>query len=91
MTELGDKISGEEKAKVEEEIANVKKSLEGTDSEAIKQATEKLTQVFYQLSEKLYSQANPNAGAGATSTAEPQDGNVYDADYNVSEEDGDNK
>ena len=91
MTELGDKISGEEKAKVEEEIANVKKALEGTDSETIKQATEKLTQVFYQLSEKLYSQANPNAGAGATGTAEPQDGNVYDADYNVSEEDGDNK
>ena len=91
MTELGDKISGEEKAKVEEEIANVKKALEGTDSEAIKQATEKLTQVFYQLSEKLYSQANPNAGAGAAGTAEPQDGNVYDADYNVSEDNGDNK
>ena len=91
MNELGDKISGEEKAKVEEEIANVKKALEGTDTEAIKQATEKLTQVFYQLSEKLYSQANPNAGAGTAGTAEPQDGNVYDADYNVSEEDGDNK
>ena len=91
MNELGDKISGEEKAKVEEEIANVKKALEGTDSEAIKQATEKLTQVFYQLSEKLYSQANPNAGAGAAGTAEPQDGNVYDADYNVSEDNGDNK
>ena len=89
MNELGDKISGEEKAKVEEEIANVKKALEGTDTENIKQATEKLTQVFYQLSEKLYSQANPNAQTGEN--AEEQNGNVYDADYNVSEDDGDNK
>ncbi len=97
MNELGDKISGEEKAKVETEIDSVKKALEGTDNEAIKQATEKLTQVFYELSEKLYKQANPNAGAegtagaGAGSTGPTQDenGNVYDADYNV--EDNDNK
>ncbi|MCL2342073.1 MAG: molecular chaperone DnaK, partial [Firmicutes bacterium] len=91
LDELGDKISGEEKAKVETEIENVKKALEGTDTETIKQATEKLTTVFYEISEKLYKQnqeasaaaggdtgANPDAGAG--------DGNVYDAEYNVEEE-----
>ena len=38
LKELGDKVSGEEKAKVENEIANVKKALEGTDTENIKQA-----------------------------------------------------
>ncbi len=92
MTELGDKISGEEKAKVETEVDSVKKALEGTDTEAIKQATEKLTQVFYELSEKLYKQANPNAGANASQSGPTQDenGNVYDADYNVEGED-DNK
>ncbi|MCI8393590.1 MAG: molecular chaperone DnaK [Clostridia bacterium] len=92
MTELGDKISGEEKAKVETEVDSVKKALEGTDTEAIKQATEKLTQVFYELSEKLYKQANPNAGADASQSGPTQDenGNVYDADYNVEGED-DNK
>ena len=97
MNELGDKISGEEKAKVETEIDSVKKALEGTDNEAIKQATEKLTQVFYELSEKLYKQANPNAGAegtsgadaGSTGPTQDENGNVYDADYNV--EDNDNK
>ena len=36
ISELGDKISGEEKAKAETEIANVKKALEGSDVEAIK-------------------------------------------------------
>ncbi|MFR0823564.1 MAG: molecular chaperone DnaK [Clostridia bacterium] len=97
LTELGDKISGEEKAKAEEEIANVKKALEGTDVEAIKSATEKLTTVFYSISEKLYAQANPNAGAGANgeqANAEgpktDENGNVYDADYKV-EDDNDKK
>ena len=93
MKDLGDKISGEEKAKVETELDTVKKALEGTDTEAIKQATEKLTQVFYELSEKLYKQANPNAGAGATAEGtangptQDENGNVYDADYNVESED----
>ena len=93
LTELGDKISGEEKAKAEEEIANVKKALEGTDVEAIKSATEKLTTVFYSISEKLYAQANPNAGANGANAEGPktdENGNVYDADYKV-EEDNDKK
>ena len=91
MKDLGDKISNEEKAKVETEIENVKKALEGSDTESIKTATEKLTTVFYELTEKLYktanpnTDANPNAEAGETNTND----NVYDADYKV-EEDGDN-
>lgn len=92
LGELGDKISGEEKAKAEEEIANVKKALEGTDTEAIKQATEKLTTVFYSISEKLYSQAQQAAGqAGANAGTEgpktDENGNVYDADYKVENDD----
>ena len=96
LNELGDKISGEEKAKVETEIENVKKALEGTDTENIKQATEKLTQIFYSISEKLYSQAagnaNQAAGNGSEGTAEQtnentnSDGNVYDADYKVEDD-----
>ena len=93
LNELGDKISGEEKAKAEEEIANVKKALEGTDVEAIKQATEKLTTVFYSISEKLYAASNPNAGANAGTGENAQqgpktdeNGNVYDADYKVEDE-----
>lgn len=94
LKDLGDKVSGEEKAKVETEIENVKKSLEGTDVDKIKEATEKLTGVFYEISEKLYKQANPNAGAeGVDSNAGANDssdnGNVYDADYKV--EEGENK
>ena len=52
IDDLGDKLSGEEKAKVETEIEATKKALEGSDTEAIKQASEKLTTVFYEISQK---------------------------------------
>jgi len=96
LSELGDKVSSEEKAKVEEEIANVKKALEGTDMEAIKQATEKLTTAFYAISEKIYSQAQQQAQANANQDANAQgpnvdeNGNVYDADYKVEDDNNNN-
>ena len=93
LDDLGDKVSGEEKAKVETEIENVKKALEGTDTEAIKQATEKLTTVFYEISEKLYKQ---NAPQGDNNTAnggpkEGSDGTVHDTEYKVENETDENK
>ncbi len=91
LDELGDKISGEEKAKVETEIDNVKKALETNNTETIKEATEKLTQVFYQISEQLYKANAQNGATGAEDTANAgNDGTVYDADYKV-EDDNDNK
>ena len=100
MKDIGDKISNEEKSKVEAELENLKKTLEGKDTEAIKNATEKLTSVFYEITEKLYKNANPNganganAEAGADATSEgpktDENGNVYDADYKV-EDDNDKK
>ena len=94
ITDLGDKISAEEKAKAETEIEIVKKALEGTDVEAIKSATEKLTTIFYSISEKLYSQtagaANNAQGATGEGPKTDANGNVYDTDYKV-EEDGDKK
>ncbi len=97
LKELGDKISGEEKAKVENEIANVKKALEGTDTENIKQATEKLTTAFYEISEKLYKQASAAQGAADAGTAgtenasngDNSEGTVYDAEY--AEDENNNK
>lgn len=80
LDELGDKISSEEKTKAETEIANVNKALEGKDVEEIKKATESLTQVFYSISEKLYSQKAAENGASAKkadeNANEGTDGNV---------------
>ena len=94
LGDLGDKISGEEKAKVQTEIDNTKKALESNNTDQIKEATEKLTKVFYDMSEQLYKNANPNGAAGVDPNAAngeetKNDGNVYDADYKV--EDDDNK
>ena len=89
VDELGDKISGEEKAKATAEIENVKKALEGSDIDKIKEASEKLKQAFYAMSEKLYAQANPNGAANAGAGAGPQtdaNGNVYNADYKVEDD-----
>ena len=100
LNDLGDKISAEEKAKVETEIDNTKKALETNDTEKIKEATEKLTKVFYDMSEQLYKNANPNGAQGvdpnAANGAETNNsadgnnggdnGNVYDADYKVEDD-----
>lgn len=90
LKELEGKISDDEKAKVETEVAEVKKALEGTDTEVIKTASEKLTQLFYEISQKLYSQAA--AENQETATEEPNSDVVHDADYKVEDESsGENK
>ena len=89
IDELGDKISSEEKSKAETEIANVNKALEGKDVEQIKKATESLTQVFYSISEKLYSQkAAQNNNQNASSE---QNNNTNTETTTAEEENTDNK
>ncbi len=96
IDDLGDKLSGEEKAKVETEIEATKKALEGSDTEAIKKASEKLTTVFYEISQKIYSQ-QAQTQANQTETTEnsqnaqnTNNGNVYDTEYKVEEENDNN-
>ena len=93
LKELGDKLSADDKAKIEAEIVSVKKAMEGTDSAAIKTASDKLTEVSYDVFGKIYQQAqqNPGAGfnadAGANAGSAPHDDNVVDADYEVVDDD----
>ena len=70
IEELGDKITAEEKAKAETEIENVNKALEGKNVEEIKKSTESLTQVFYSISAKLYSQQQVAQGNAENNTTE---------------------
>ena len=87
LKELEGKISDEEKNKVLAEMENVKKALEGTDSKAIKESSEKLTQVFYDISSKLYQQNAAAANAEATTEDKKEDDNVvHDADYKVEDD-----
>lgn len=100
VKDLGDKISADDKAKIEAEVKALKDALAGTDTAAIKSATEKLTSVSYEVFGKAYQQqasANQNAGAaggdanqGGAQSA-PKDDNVVDADYEVVDDDKDKK
>ncbi len=83
LGELGDKVSADEKSAVTAEIDKVKEALKGTDSAQIKAATEELSKKFYEISSKLYQQAQPQGGAQntGTNTAGANGENVYDADF----------
>ncbi len=68
ITELGDKLSAEDKAQLEEMVKNAKDELASDDDDRIKAATEKLTSESQQIFAKIYQQAggaqqDPNAGA----------------------------
>ena len=90
LSEVGDKVPESEKAPIQAGIDKLKETLKGEDTEAIKAATEELTQAFYKMSEKLYQQQAPQGDAGAQqpgADAGAQGGQYYDADYKVVDED----
>jgi molecular chaperone DnaK len=72
IKDLGDKVPAEDKSKTEEAIAELRKSLEGEDLQAIKDKTEALKQASYKIAEELYKQQA--AQQGAQGGAGPQDG-----------------
>ncbi len=84
LNEIGDKISEDEKAGVKAEIENTKEALKGDDIAKIKAASEALSKKFYDLSAKLYQQANPQgqAAPGAQPGGQNDDGSV-NGDYTV--------
>ena len=73
IDELGDKISKEEKSKAEAEIDKVNKALEGKDPEEINKAADSLKNVFYSISEKLYSQSAAQNASSDDSSEETSD------------------
>ena len=97
LSESGDKLDPSDKSEVESKLGALKTALTGTDTAAIKSATEELTQAFYKISEKLYQQAggaqgagfDPNQAGGYTGGAQGgQSGqDYYDADYTVVDDD----
>ena len=62
LRDFGDKVPAETKSKVEAEVANVKRALEGEDAASIKSATEQLFQVVQQIGASVYQQGGPAAG-----------------------------
>ncbi len=94
IKDLGDKVDGETKQKVEDASAALRKAMEGDDAGEIKRLSEELTQVSHKLAEAMYQQASKKgdqqagggAGGGAGGAAEPEE-DVVDADFEEVKED----
>ena len=93
LKDLEGKVSDAEKADIQERINKVKDALKGTDTDAIKKASDDLTQKFYEISSRIYqqnAQANPgqnagNAGQNQNNGNNGNDGNIH-ADYDVKDD-----
>ncbi len=82
LTELGDKLDAADKTAIEGLINDVKEKLKGEDTEAIKAATEELSKKFYEVSSKIYQQAQAAQGAeGAPGADAAANDNVVDSDF----------
>ena len=62
MKDVGDKLSAEDKAKLEEELKVAKEELNSNDNDRMVKATEKLSEASQGIFAKIYQQANPNGG-----------------------------
>ena len=101
MNELGDKVAGADKQKIDDAIAALKRALEGDNVEEIKAKTEELKQASYKIAEEVYKQqqaagagAGPDMGGatgadagGATGGTGPNKGTAEDVSYEVVDDD----
>ena len=67
IAENAEKVPADIKSEVESALGDVKKALEGTDLDAIKEATEKAAQVSQKMGTAMYAQAQAQASASAGS------------------------
>jgi molecular chaperone DnaK len=87
ITEYGDKVSAEEKTKIQDAVAAVKKALEGTDAEAIESATQTLMTASHKLAEEMYKKAaaspgpQPDTSSSGSAGETKTDEKVVDAEF----------
>ena len=96
LKDLGDKLDGAKKKDIEDAIEKVREALKGSDSDAIKSASDDLQAKFQAVSEELYKQAaaGAQAGPGPEASAGPEasepkkaDADVVDAEFEMVDED----
>lgn len=90
LKEMGDKVDASTKSNIESAIADLKKAIEGEDTNEIKAKTDALLQASHKLAEAVYQQAQSagTSSAGAQSSAESEEEEVVeDADYEIIDDD----
>ena len=82
VKELGDKVDGAEKQKIDDAIAALKQALQGDNTEEIKAKTEELKQASYKIAEEIYKQQGAQGaaqGAGPDAASAGPDANAESA------------
>ena len=95
LGELGDKVTADEKGKINSAKEALQEALKGDDVDDIKAKIEALTQAFYPVSSRIYQEAQAQqqaAGAGAqagadSSSSQGPAGDTVNADYEVVDDD----
>ncbi len=82
LSDLGDKVDSKDKEQAEKLIEEVKKALEGTDTDEIKKKTEELNKIAMNLAGKVYEQAAKEAKENQTS----ENSNNKDEDHETVED-----
>ncbi|MDA8116598.1 MAG: molecular chaperone DnaK [Actinomycetota bacterium] len=82
LAEQGEKLSGEEREKVDAALTDLRKALAGSDVNEIKSATDALMRASQEFTQRLYEEASKNAStaAGGSATASSSDDEVVDAE-----------
>jgi molecular chaperone DnaK len=90
MKELGEKVSADDKKKVEEALSKAKDALKSEDVSTLQKAQEELTTASYKIAEEMYKQAGAKQGAGAERSKEDHGKksgeDVVDAEYKVEDD-----
>ena len=96
LKDHGDKVSADEKSKIEAALKDAEEAMKSDDKAKIEAATQKLAESAHKLAEQMYAQeqatqgqgqagagqsAGAGAGAGAQASQQQDDGNVVDAEY----------
>jgi molecular chaperone DnaK len=80
LKEQGDKVAGPDKAEAEDALVNLRGALDGTDLDAIKVATERLTIATQKFAAQAYEQSAQDQAAAGGGATPPSDDEVVDAE-----------
>ncbi|NQU27485.1 MAG: molecular chaperone DnaK [Candidatus Marinimicrobia bacterium] len=91
ITEMGDKLSEDDKKLLEDKVAALKKASEGSNSDDIKRTLDDLTKTWSDISSKMYEatkdqtppEAEPQADTASSKQSTKGDGEIEDADFEV--------
>ena len=92
IDDLGDKVSGEERGRVESAVSDLKKALEDDDLGTIETKTKALSDVSGDIAQRAYQEVQQEEESGKTASSDSKpDGDIVDADFDEVDQSDPNK